>query len=497
MAKHQSKKETRPQQQTKTAVKEGNSFLRFLWAKDNRIELLIVLGLQMALFVFLKIRFPYPLTESDSGNYILSATTGKINGYRPYGYSAFLRFFTTFSTDVTFVSTWQFFIAAIAVFLVLFSVKYFFNISRIPFLILAVLLLFNPSILYMNVYLMSDGLFVALTALWLTTGLWLLNGGPLWMILVHILLLYFCIDTRYIGMFYAGFSALFIAYRFLPNKALAGVGFVLPFLLLFWYRNDQTGLMLEEYGVDTFSSFGGWQKANNAVAVLPFVKVDENQLPSPQIKSLHQVVRSFPDSLFTFPNVEATNFMWVKSHPGKAFLFQYIQQTGVPYMKAWAYCGTLMEQYGEFLQSHYRTEYVKHYILENAKNIFKVWEIMEGNTFNADQNMKNLFTCAVDKYEYKTPFFKTMTSIRTIGDGVVWLVLLVSLIVLLVMFKRIVWSNAQKLMLLSLILFLLAFLAVSVYAAPINNFRYLMPIYYAQILIPFLILVGLLKQKQV
>jgi hypothetical protein len=64
------------------------------------------------------------------------------------------------------------------------------------------------------------------------------------------------------------------------------------------------------------------------------------------------------------------------------------------------------------------------------------------------------------------------------------------------MFKRIVWSNAQKLMLLSLILFLLAFLAVSVYAAPINNFRYLMPIYYAQILIPFLVFVGVLKKKE-
>ena len=83
MAKHQPKKETKQQPQQNTSAKEGNAFLRFLWAKDNRIELLTVLGMQLALFVFLKIRFPYPLTESDSGNYILSATTGKINGYRP------------------------------------------------------------------------------------------------------------------------------------------------------------------------------------------------------------------------------------------------------------------------------------------------------------------------------------------------------------------------------------------------------------------------------
>jgi hypothetical protein len=42
--------------------------------------------------------------------------------------------------------------------------------------------------------------------------------------------------------------------------------------------------------------------------------------------------------------------MWVKGHPGKAYLFQYIQQTGTPYLKAWVYCGTMMEKYGDWLQ---------------------------------------------------------------------------------------------------------------------------------------------------
>jgi len=310
---------------------------------------------------------------------------------------------------------------------------------------------------------------------------------------VHLLLLYFSIDTRYIGLFYPLFSAIFIAYRLLPNKAFAAAGFVVPFIMLFWYRSNQADLMKEEFGVETFSAFGGWQKANNAVAVLPFVKVNEAEITDPQVKSVHQIVRSFPDSLFTFENVEATNFMWVKSHPGKAFLFQYIQQTGTPYLKAWAYCGTLMDKYGEFLQTNYPVAYFRHYILENAKDIFTVWEIMEGTTFNADQNTKNFFTCDVDKYEYKTPFFKPMTGVRKIADVLVWLALLAAVFSGLIFYKKLAWSNAQKIAVSSFVLFILAFLSVSVYAAPINNFRYIMPIYYAQILIPVLIFSALAK----
>lgn len=468
-------------------TKNTSDFLRYLWSAENRIELLSVLAMQIALFIFLKIRFPYPLTESDSGNYILSATTGKINGYRPYGYSAFLRFFHSFSENIQFIVTWQYLLTAVSVFLLLFTLRYYFRIHRARFLLLSVLLIFNPSILFLNAYIMSDGLFVALTALWLTSGIALLFGGVWWLVIPHFLLLYWSIDTRYIGMFYPLFTAVILAWRFWKNKPLAIAGIILPFALLFWYRAEQTELMKEEFGVETFSAFGGWQKANNAVAVLPYVKVDEQAISDPQIKSVHQIVRAFPDSMFKFSDISATSFMWVNDYPGKAFLRQFIMQTGTPYLRAWAYCGTLMEKYGNYLESNYRSEYVKYYMLPNAKDIFTVWDIAENKTFFADQNTKNFFKTDVETYEYGEPILKPLLPYRKIADVVLWVLWGVSLVVGLILLRKLSLSLSQKLAIAFLVGWLLAFLAVSVYAAPINNFRYIMPIYYVQVLLPFLI----------
>lgn len=491
------KKQPSPTQQKPSVQKTAKQgFWQFLLSTENRLLVGFVLVVQLGLFIFLKIRFPYPLTESDSGNYILSAFSGTINGYRPYGYSGFMRFFHSFSDTIQFVNTWQYFLLAVAAFLTLFTVQYFFRLKKWLFILLAVFVLFNPSLLYLSVYLMSDSLFVSMTALWIVTGIWLLNGGAWWVAIVHLLCMYWSFDIRYIGMFYPALTAMILGYRFWQTKWLAIVVIAVPFIILIWYRADQTVQMKENFGVETFSAFGGWQKANNAVAVLPFVKIDESKITDPVIKSVHAVVRLFPDSLFTFQNVEATNFMWVKGHPGKAYLFQYIQQTGTPYLKAWVYCGTMMEKYGDWLQKTYPLEYFKSYMLPNAANIFKVWEIMEGEKFVADQTIKQFFKTDQEEYVYSTHLFKVLTLYRAIADAVIWVALFVSLILFLVIYKRKTFSISQWLSVLFLVGFIGLFLAVSVYAAPINNFRYLMPIYYTQILLIVLAIHGLISPSK-
>jgi hypothetical protein len=489
-------KEKSPKASSVKETAQSESFFSFLKSKKVRFETLGVLLIQVGLFVFLKLRFPYPHTETDSGNYILSSITGKINGYRPYRYSAFISFFAGISNDIQFLITWQYMITALSAFLFLFSVHHFFRLNRIVFWLLAVLLLFNPSILFMNVYLMSDGLFVALTALWLASGIWIIMGGALWIIPVHLLLMYWSIDTRYIGLFYPALSALIIAKRLLPNKAFAAVGVIIPFLILFLYRTNQTQKMVDEYGYETFSAFGGWQKANNGVAVLPYVSINEAEIADPELLAVHKVVRAFPDSFFTYEYVHATSFMWVNSFPGKAFLSQYIRQSGTPYLKSWVYCGTLMDKYGAWLQAKFPVEYFKYYLLKNAKNIFTVWDINEAEKFQADQNMKTLFKTDKDEYAYPNKFFKPFFGTRKVADAIAWVLFFISIPAFLFLWRKGSYSVNQIAVLMYFGLFVLMFLGVSVYAAPINNFRYLMPIYYFQIALPIIAFAGLFNLTQ-
>lgn len=483
--KSSSKANSKPQ-----SPSSGWRFVKFLIAREQWIDWALIAGLFVAILVFLKIYYPYPGTETDSGNYILSAITGKINGYRPYGYSGFMKFFTGFSTDVRFVTTWQWAITFKSVAFFLFTIKYIFRgLPRPAFYVLCIITILNPSIIFMDSYLMSDSLFVSLTLLFLTTTMWIIYNGSFVAIVANLLLLWWCMDTRYIGLFYPLFSTVALAWAFWRRfKWVAIVGAIVPIIMLFFYRSSATDKMQEMFGVDTFSAFGGWQKANNGVAVLPYVKVDTNLITDPNVKVIHQTVRMFPDSFFKTDDIIATSFMWTRNYPGKVCLSQYIQQTHTPYLQAWAYMGTQMDAYGDFLQSHYPGEYFKHYIIPNSKNVFKVYEINEYDTFKVDQNMKGLFASDKDVYAYKKKVFKPLTGIRQIGDSIAWGILLVSVLAGLVMLRKLSWSAEQKLIVAGLILFIVAFCGASTIAAPINNFRYMMPIFYAQVAIPLLII---------
>ena len=497
MAKQQPKPAPReiPKQKPKTKpATEGPGFLKFLAEKEQRIDWAIVGGLFVAILIFLKIYYPYPQTETDSGNYILSAATGKINGYRPYGYSGFMNFFHSFSPDVKFLTTWQWFLTFVSVTFFLFSVKFIFRgIPRAAFYVLTLICILNPSVIFMDSYIMSDSLFVSLTLLFLTTLIWIIYNGSWTALVANLILLWWCMDTRYIGLFYPVFSAAAVVWAFWKRfKWVALAGGVLPLLMLYAYRASAVEKMKEEFGVETFSSFGGWQKANNGVAVLPYVKVDPNEISDPQVRAIHQIVRQFPDSVFSTRDIIATSFMWTRNYPGKMCLSQYIQQTGTPYLKAWAYVGTQMEAYGDFLQSHYRMEFFKYYIIPNFKNVFKVYDIGEYKEFGADANMKAFFTTDRDKYEYKKEFFKPLTSIRQICDTLAWIMLILSSIAGLVMFKKLNWTIEQKLIVAALVLFVGAFSGASTIAAPINNFRYMMPIIYAQLSVSVLIITGVM-----
>ena len=541
MAKQNSKpvqKEVPRQKPKAKPAPQGPSFLTFLLDREQQLDWAIIGGLFIAILIFLKIYYPYPQTETDSGNYILSAATGKINGYRPYGYSGFMSFFHGFSADVKFVLTWQWLITFFSVSFFLFTIKFIFSdLPKVAFYVLCLICILNPSVIFMDAYMMSDSLFVSLTLLFLTTCIWIIYSGSWVAMISNLLLLWWCMDTRYIGLFYPVFTIAALFYQFwkkyhvlvltrfgligilfflykqrdiISNKPLslafllrfrlhAFVAISLPIFMLYVYRISTAQMMEEEFGVKTFSAFGGWQKANNGVAVLPYVKVDPNEITDPQVKAIHQIVRQFPDSVFKTADIIATSFMWTKNYPGKQCLVQYIQQTGTPYLKAWAYMGTQMDAYGDFLQSHYRVEFFKHYIIPNFINVFRVYDIGEYKEFNADANMKTFFTTDRDSYHYKKEFFRPLTSIRQICDSLAWVLLILSSLAGLIMIKKLNWSLEQKLIVTALVLFIGAFCGASTIAAPINNFRYMMPILYAQLVVPVLlisgIVAGLKKEK--
>ncbi|MFN8277702.1 MAG: hypothetical protein U0T84_09470 [Chitinophagales bacterium] len=487
MAKTADKTSPKPSQKTKKSSNPG--FFDFIKNREHLIEVGILSALYVVVLIFLKVAYPYPQTETDSGNYILSAATGKINGYRPFGYSGFLAFFHSLSGNVTFVIVWQWLFTWLSGTSFLMSLRYFFRqLPRPLFWVLALMIVFNPSLIYMDAYLMSDSLFVSLTLLFITTGMWMVYNHNYLMAVLNLWLLWECMDVRYIGLFYPAFSAAFLAMSFWPRMRFFALGLmVIPAVILFLYRSGATERMQEEFGVETFSSFGGWQKANNAVAMIPEIKKENLVADDPDVRFIHEIVKQFPDSSFSTDKIMATDFMWTKTAPGKQCLFQYIQQTNTPYMKAWTYMGMKMQDYGDWLERTHRAAYFRNFVLKNVPNVFKVFEINEYPSFAADANMKSFFTVDRDTYTYQRAWFKSLTGIRQIADTLFWLLFFGGVLGYGWLVFRQQISRSAILLAGSLIAFVLAFAAASVYAAPINNFRYMMPIYCFQVAIPVII----------
>ena len=77
----------------KNTIFQSNSFLPYLMKKEQKIELYIFIFVYILLFFLLSFTYPYPALTADSGNYVVSAKTMTINGFRPMGYSWFITFF--------------------------------------------------------------------------------------------------------------------------------------------------------------------------------------------------------------------------------------------------------------------------------------------------------------------------------------------------------------------------------------------------------------------
>ncbi|TCP24821.1 hypothetical protein EV195_105252 [Tenacibaculum skagerrakense] len=154
---------------------QNNTFLSYLMEKEQKLQLFAFAFAYLLLFLFLSKTYPYPAVTADSGNYILSAKTMTINGFRPMGYSWFIYFCHLFSTKISVIFIGQFLISVLAQLTFIFSVKYFFQLHKIVYYIFSFLYILSPSILFCTNYIMSDSIFNSLTLLYLISALWIIK----------------------------------------------------------------------------------------------------------------------------------------------------------------------------------------------------------------------------------------------------------------------------------------------------------------------------------
>lgn len=326
-------------------------------------------------WVVFKCCYPYADFFTDSYSYIDSAVNGDAIGYRPIGYSVFVRVVHAISSSDTFLVTLQYIVvqgASLWLFLTL--VKRCGLSVRTASIVLLVLLL-NPMVPYLCNYVSSDALFVGLSLAWITVLMGLVREAGWWRLGLQVVLLFVIFHLRYVALFYPAVAALtFLLMRKKgsPVFKLAGivcsVGVVMA--CMGWIKH----LTYKETGADVFSAFSAWQIANNALHLYPWLPVDTAGLPSPECRELAMDVRDYfdkagPAMLARGPG-STTEYMWARNSPLHRYMADLRRRQRTTYWVAWNRVAPVFTQYGYFLIRRHPLAYARYYGWPSAKSFF-------------------------------------------------------------------------------------------------------------------------------
>src|SRR5689334_4285671 len=206
---------------------------------EQRKNIRVLLASFVALYIVLKICYPYPIhCLPDASGYIYAAVNHWKVNYRPYGYSAFLNLVHDMNRHLWFLTFAQYLLHMVSVSLFIFTVKYIFPLHRTVFYGFMALCVVSPVPLYFTNYAISDSLFSSLTIFWITTGIWLLHSRRTWIVVVHLVIMLFALHVKYAGLVYAFISSALLILAFSDVKIWRAVTVgATPLLLLAIYYN--------------------------------------------------------------------------------------------------------------------------------------------------------------------------------------------------------------------------------------------------------------------
>jgi hypothetical protein len=333
---------------------------------------LIVAVTTLAQFFLFKQFYPFPSFFQDSYTYIQGATSQDLISYRPVGYSWFLILIHVITSSATALVLVQYSILQLAGLYLYRSIVLLYSPRRVVKNILFIFLFFDPLTLYLANAVSSDALFTALTLVWLTGLLWLMHQPTWGHLLRQTILLVVIFYIRYNALCYPVIAA--AAFLFTRKTTGFKIAGILSSVLTLVFCALLVGqLTKEQTGVRVFSAFSGWQMANNALYVYPFVKVDRADLPSPECRELDSVVAAYFES--SGPSHRGhqpveTWYMWNPGGPLKQYMTLRRNREHTTYFTAWNSVGPLFSQYGFYLLRHHPLIFCREYVWPSAQMFF-------------------------------------------------------------------------------------------------------------------------------
>lgn len=349
----------------------STTFPSFVLLKQNRrYAVIAVIAAVVQLFVF-KLCYPYADFFSDSYSYIFAAMAGADVNIWPIGYSKFLSLFHHLSYSDTALVAFQYLFGQLTTLYFFFTLLYFYHPGKLVRDVVFIGCFFNPLLLYLSNYVSSDSLFFSLSLWWVIQLLWILHRPRPYQVFVHALLIAALFTLRYNAMFYPAISGivLIISRQRLVWK-LSGI--ILPLLLIGAFVHHTRNAAYEITGTRQFSIFGGWQLANNALYMYPYITTPGT--PPSGCEAFDQVVKQYfskiPAELKSVSPRDGAFYIKYSSAPLKQYLVTHVRtdQDSTNGIFSWGAVAPVFGSYGKSLIIRHPIAFTQYFLLPNAIN---------------------------------------------------------------------------------------------------------------------------------
>jgi len=453
------------------------SNLIFREPANRKLFFLAVAGIILQ-FTFFKLLYPAADYSNDSYTYIYVAAVNDNISVRPAGYSKFLRAFSAISSSDIALTAFQYILLQVAALYFFFTIKSFFKLRAHLAIVIFTFLLFNPAALYMANYISSDGLFSALSLMWLSHLIWLINNPQTKALIINIALLVCILSLRYNALFYPiiAATAFVVSRQRLTGKLVyTGITFLSTAIFILFISNTT----YKQTGTRNFSAFGGWQLASNSLFMSHVIDIKSIQFKTTPLKELDKIVKGYLDTTRNKqqPPLISGYYLWDDHAPLKLYWFRYIKENGISdSANAWHAVGPIFSEYGATLIKKFPFQFTKAFLIPNIKEYF-IPELEVFQRYNIGQD--SVKQIAKQWFRYNTTRVSSplkqkqalLLSPLRILFGASNIIFAICSIILLIKKGYTTLHSAARRILLLLSLFILINFGFSVFAAPIV-FRY-------------------------
>jgi hypothetical protein len=327
--------------------------------------------LYLAEFILFKLIHAYASFCVDSIEYLYAAHwSNPTPAFRSLGYSKMLWLFNLFSNSDLLLVSIQYLILQAGRLYFLLSILYLFNLSGPRKYILVTFFLLDPMPLYLANYILSDSIFTALSYFWLGTLFWIIYR-PSWGLLAsNVLLLVMLLFVRFNALYYPLCSILAIGLsRWRFDYKCLGIALNFCFVgifMLFTIRSEYSYTFNRQ-----FSSFAGWQVANNALTMYQNLKPSARYNIPVKFRVLDSMVRWSIDSQGTrFPI--GADYMWNSASPLTRYaIYDWKEKTAYGFYESFHREASFYGEYGTLLIRQHPVEFLKFWLLPNSVYYFE------------------------------------------------------------------------------------------------------------------------------